>query len=98
MRAGLGAVYGWYERNADLAASVFRDAEYHALTREIILLRFGSHMAAYHEVLGAKLSTKQRAVLRLALSFFTWRTLVRESGLQHDAAVGGMVQAIDCAR
>ncbi len=55
-------------------------------------------MAAYQEVLGAKLSTKQRAVLRLALSFFTWRTLVREGGLRQDAAVGAMVQAIDCAR
>jgi hypothetical protein len=36
--------------------------------------------------------------LRLALSFFTWRTLVRESGLKPDAAVGAMVQAIDCAK
>ena len=54
-------------------------------------------MAAYQEVLGAKLSMKQRAVLRLALSFFTWRTLVRESGLKKGAAVGAMVQAIDAA-
>jgi hypothetical protein len=41
---------------------------------------------------------KQRAVLRLALSFFTWRTLVRESGLKAGAAVEAMVQAIDCAK
>ena len=54
-------------------------------------------MAAYHEVLGAKLSTKQRAMLRLALSFFTWRTLVREGGLKRGAAVGAMVQAIERA-
>jgi hypothetical protein len=53
---------------------------------------------AYHEVLGAKLSTKQRAVLHLALSYFTWRTLVRESGLKQDAAVGAMLQAIDCGQ
>ena len=39
-------------------------------------------MAAYPEVLGEKLSTKQRAMLRLALSFFTWRTLVRDGGLK----------------
>jgi hypothetical protein len=54
-------------------------------------------MAAYQEVLGAKLGTKQRAVLRLALSFFTWRTLVREAGLRQGAAVGAMIRAIDCA-
>ena len=78
LRTGLAAIYGWYERNAELAACVLRDAEYHALTKEIAELRFGPSMAAYHEVLGAKLSAKQRAMLRLALSFFTWRTLVRE--------------------
>ena len=98
LRAGLCAVYGWYERNAELAACVLRDAEYHALTREMIVRRFGPHMASYHDVLGAKLNAKQRAVLRLALSFFTWRTLVRESGLKKDAAVGAMVHAVDCAR
>jgi hypothetical protein len=35
--------------------------------------------------------------LRLALSFFTWRTLVRESGLKQGAAVEAMVRAINCA-
>jgi hypothetical protein len=48
-------------------------------------------------VLGAKLNAKQRALLGLALSFFTWRTLTRENGLKQSAAVGAMVQAIDCA-
>ena len=94
LRVGLRAVYDWYARNADMAACVLRDAEYHALTQEIIALRFGPPMAAYHEVLGVKLSMKQRAVLHLALSFFTWRALVRESGLKQSAAVGAMVQAI----
>jgi AcrR family transcriptional regulator len=98
LRVGLDAVYGWYERNADLAACVLRDAEYHPLTKEIAELRFGPFMAAYQEVLGADLSMTQRTVLRLALSFFTWRTLVRESNLEQDAAVRAMVQAIDCAQ
>jgi AcrR family transcriptional regulator len=96
LRIGLVAIYGWYERNAQLAACVMRDAEYHPLTKEIVALWFGPYMAAYQEVLGAKLSTKQRALLHLALSFFTWRTLVREAGLNQDAAVKAMVQAIDC--
>jgi AcrR family transcriptional regulator len=98
LRVGLSAVYGWYERNAELLACVLRDAEYHPLTKEISELRFGPHMVAYREVLGAKLSTKQRAMLGLALSFFTWRALVREGGLKQGAAVGAMVQAIDCAK
>jgi AcrR family transcriptional regulator len=95
LRTGIAAVYGWYERNADLAACVLRDAEYHTLTREIIELRFGPHVGAWHEVLGAELTAQQRAVLHLALGFFTWRSLVRESGLEQGVAVGVIVQAIE---
>ncbi len=97
VRTGLLALYGWYERNAELTACVLRDAEHHPLTRETSELWMGTHMAAYHEVLGAKLTPKQRAVLHLALSFFTWRSLVREAGLDQDAAVEAMVQAIGYA-
>jgi len=98
LRVGLLAVYGWYERNAELTGCVLRDAECHSLTKEIAELRLGRHMAAVQEVLGARLGTKQRAVLRLALSFFTWRTLVREGGLKRSAAAGAMIQAINCAK
>jgi hypothetical protein len=97
LRTGLLAVYQWYGRNAEMAACVLRDAEYHQLTKEITEMRIAPHMAEYQKVLGAKLSVKQRAVLRLALSFFTWRTLVRKGGLSQGAAVGAMVEAINCA-
>jgi AcrR family transcriptional regulator len=97
LRTGLRAIYDWYERNESLTACVLRDAEHHALTREINALRVGPAVAAYHEVLGAKLNARQRALLSLALSFFTWRTLARESGLKQGAAVAAMVQAIDAA-
>jgi hypothetical protein len=49
-------------------------------------------------VLGAKLNARQRAMLHLALSFFTWRTLVRERGLKQAAAVSAMADAIVSAR
>jgi AcrR family transcriptional regulator len=98
LRVGLLAIYGWYERNAELLTSVLRDAEIHALTKETAALRFGPFMASYQKILGATLNAKQRAVLDLALSFFSWRTLVRESGLKQSAAVETMVQAIECAK
>jgi AcrR family transcriptional regulator len=97
LRTGLSAIYAWYERNETLLACVLRDAEHHALVREISELRFGPAMAAYHEVLGSKLNAKQRALLHLALSYFTWRTLAREAGLKTAAAAKAMVQAIECA-
>ncbi|MGE0037238.1 MAG: TetR/AcrR family transcriptional regulator [Xanthobacteraceae bacterium] len=98
LRTGLAAVYGWYERNADMAGCVLRDAEHHALTKDITEMRMGPHFAAYSEVLGAKLSAKQRAMLQLALSYWTWRTLVHEAGMKQGAAVEAMVEAIEGSR
>jgi AcrR family transcriptional regulator len=98
LRVGLTAIYGWYERNADLAGCVLRDAEYHALTKDIAQERLGPYFADYNEVLGAKLGAKQRTMLQLALSFWTWRTLVQEAGLRPAAAVTAMVDAIDGGR
>ena len=98
LRTGLAAIYAWYQRNASLLACVLRDAEHHALTREISELRFGPFIAAYHEVLGANLSAKQRAMLHLALSYHTWRALVPEAGLETGTAVKAMAQTIACAK
>ena len=97
LRTGLAALYAWYERNADLAGCVLRDAEYHPLTREIADLRFGPLMASYADVLGIKLNSRQRAMLQLALSFFTWRSLVRDGDLKSAAAAKAMARAIEGA-
>ncbi len=97
LRAGLRAVYDWYGRNAERAACVLRDAEVHALTREISQMRMGPYMRAYREVLGAGLGPEKRAMLGLMLGLYTWRSLVPEGGLEQDAAVEVAVQAIECA-
>jgi hypothetical protein len=98
LRTSLAAIYDWYERNASLAGCVLRDAEHHTLTAEIVEIRFGPYMAGYQEVLGAGLSKKQHAVLLLALSFFTWRSLVRDGDLRTPLAAQVMVRAIECAK
>lgn len=98
LRAGLAAVYGWYARNADLAGCVLRDAESHAPVREIVERRMGPVMAAQQAILGVGLTGRQRAMLALALSFFTWRTLTREAGLKQPAAIAAMTGAILGAR
>lgn len=96
LTAGLTEIYAWYERNAQLMACVMRDAEHHAPVREIMTLRYGPSIAAWHEVLGSKLRVKSRAMLHLALGYHAWRALVPEGGLKHAAAVKLMVQAIEC--
>lgn len=94
LKTGLAAIYTWYERNAGLLTCVLRDAEHHALVREVSELRYGPYFSAYHQVLGAKMNARQRALLQLALSFFTWRSLTQDSGLGRAAAVAAMVAAI----
>jgi len=95
LRTGLRPLYDWYARNAGLAGCILRDAEHHALTREMVELRLGPPMRACHEILGAGLAPPQRAVLHLMLGFFAWRSLVRESGLDQDSAVEAAARAIE---
>jgi AcrR family transcriptional regulator len=97
LRAGLGEIYAWYERNAALAACVLRDAEYHALTREIVEFRFGPSIESYHQALGAELGVRPRALLAVAISFFTWRSLTRDGGLTSADAADAMAQAVASA-
>lgn len=79
LRHGLSALYEWYARNEELVACVLRDAEHHALTREIADYRFGPAFETYRRELGAGLSADQRALLAVALDFHAWRALTRET-------------------
>jgi AcrR family transcriptional regulator len=94
LRIGLEDIYAWYARNAQLAGCVLRDAEHHALTREISEMRMGPYLAAWRDVLGQGLDAKQRAMLELALSYHSWRTLVLQAGMDEPSAVAAMVRAI----
>jgi AcrR family transcriptional regulator len=99
LRRALAEIYGWFARNAELAACVLRDAEVDPLTRDIVQMRIGARMEEFRQVLsqGFPPNRKLRAALRLALSFPTWRSLVEEGGLNRDGAVDLMVSAIRCA-
>ena len=72
LRTGLAAIYGWYERNASLAACVLRDAEHHALTKEIAEMRMGPAMADYvdHYVKRTGLDPRPHLDTYLAYNFF----------------------------
>jgi AcrR family transcriptional regulator len=94
LRAGLSALYGWYERNAALTACVLRDAEHHELTRDIAAMRMGPAMALYSQALEEQLSARQRALVPLAMSFFTWRSLTRDGGLATAAAAETMARMV----
>ena len=94
LRKALAALYAWFGRNEAVFAAVLRDAEHHALLREIMNERFGVPLGAIAASLSPGLEEKGRAALHLAMSFHTWRTLVREAGLAPGTAVGLMASAV----
>jgi AcrR family transcriptional regulator len=99
IRRGLTEVYAWYGRNSALAACVLRDAEVHALTREMAQLRIGARMEEFQRALasGFRPSRTLQAALTLALAFNTWRSLVEDSKLSASAAVDLVASAVVCA-
>jgi AcrR family transcriptional regulator len=90
-------IYDWYARNASLLSNVMRDVEHHPMVQEIQKTRALPVIKVWNEVLGAGLSKSKRAMLALALSFHTWRTLAQQAGLSNAAAVEAMVGAIEGA-
>lgn len=72
---GLAQLYAWYERNAGQAACVLRDAEHHALTREIVALRMVPTMARAAALLAEGLSSRAVPLLPVAMDFACWRKL-----------------------
>ncbi len=94
LMTGLDATYAYYERNAQLTASVLRDAEASPLVGEIMALRLGPLFADTIAVLGDGMNERQRALLQVAINYFTWRTLTRDSGLTRGTAVETMTAAL----
>lgn len=94
LRTGLSELYGWYERNAEMAACIMRDAEVLEAVREVSHLRMGPFFAACNEVLGTEMGKRRRAMLRVALSFYTFRTLTRDAGLKPAAAAEAMAKTL----
>jgi AcrR family transcriptional regulator len=90
----LSALYAWYGRNRELMGRVLRDAEHHAATHHTVVTRFGPRLQAISESLASGLDARGTAALQLAMSFYTWRTLVMEAGMTPEAAVELMVGSV----
>jgi len=72
---GLEQIYNWYTRNRQHAACVLRDAEQHALTREMVELRIAPAFRQAREIMGEGLDERSRALLGVALDFPCWQKL-----------------------
>lgn len=94
LTAALTALYAWFARNEDMLAAVLRDAERHALLREISNMRFAVPLGGIAASVSQGLGARGRATLTLALDFHTWRTLTRRASLKPAEAVDLMVRAV----
>jgi AcrR family transcriptional regulator len=97
VRHGLDELYGWFEQNRAMLSCVFRDAEFHPLTREMFELRASPAVGAIRAALAEDVDDRRRLVLLdLALDFHTWRRLAA-GGLTRSEAAEVMTAAIFCA-
>lgn len=94
LTVALTDIYGWYERNARLLSNVMRDVDRHPMVQEIQKNRVAPIRKGWHDVLGEKLDAKQRTMLHIAVSFFTWRTLTQQAGVKQAAAVKMMAEGV----
>ena len=82
-----------------MLASVLRDAEVHEITREMVSRGIGPATAEWSAALAAGWARGRntRAAIDLALNFYTWRSLARESGLSANQAAELMARIVRCA-
>ena len=99
LRVALVEIYAWYERNAGITAAVLRDIEQSDVLREVTELRLGPYFAQWKEALSDNGDdARTTAMLALALSFHTWRTLVLDGALTTAVAAEIMASAVSSTR
>jgi AcrR family transcriptional regulator len=102
VRAALRAFYGWYRETAPMAEKIQRDRGAVPALDALMEQTADARLAQLAETLGVGLRSqgrraqRQRALIRLALDFWTWRRLDRE-GLDDDTAADLMSEAATSA-
>jgi AcrR family transcriptional regulator len=100
--AVLRALYDWYRETQSMAENVERDRGAVAPLDELLAHGSDAGLAEIADALAAgfagrgRAAQRRRAVIGLALDFWTWRRLDRE-GLDDRAAAGAMAEAVACA-
>jgi AcrR family transcriptional regulator len=101
LRRALSEVYAWYGGNEALLTNVLRDTPLDPVLQEnnAFLFRLWEAMrdtiADAFEASGERHEALQAAIA-LALDLQTWRTLVRQQGLDDDRAIELMVGMVRC--
>ena len=102
LRLGLGELYAYWLATEDMTTNVVRDAEVDPVVGEALTRTGGPALAAVRTALldawpATRRTAGLEAALDLALSFRTWQSLVRGSGLSPAAAADLMSRMVGCA-
>ena len=101
LRVALSEVYAYHRGTEPMMANVIRDVQVHPLTREMAEPYF-RHWERIRYVLATGWGVEDEllglllAALGHALDFQTWRSLVRQQGLDDERAVELMVGTVWC--
>jgi hypothetical protein len=101
VRAALRSFYGWYRETEAMAEKIQRDRGAVPALDDLMKQTADARLAQLTEALAGgfrlrgRRAARQRALIRLALDFWTWRRLNRE-GLDDDSAADLMTKAADC--
>jgi AcrR family transcriptional regulator len=102
VRACVRGFYGWYHETAPMAENVQRDRGHLPPLDALMKQTADARLTELSDVLGAGFplrglrAQRQRALIRLALEFWSWRRLHLE-GLDDDAAADLVTDAVACA-
>ena len=86
LRVALGEIYGYYGRTEPMLANLLRDEQTVPALAEIFR-GFHEYLAAVRGMLAAGRADAAAPAIGHALAFTTWRSLVREQGLDAARAV-----------
>jgi AcrR family transcriptional regulator len=99
VRAALRGLYRWYRDTASMAEKIQRDRSAVPALDALMKRTADARLAQLTEALAegfrsrGRRAQRQRALIRLALDFWTWRRLNRE-GLDDDTAADLMTEAV----
>ena len=100
-RHGLRVLYAYWEATEDMTMRVLRDLELNPTVREVNELHWGPALLKVRDALldpwPGRPGKRLGASVDLAMSFRTWQSLVRGSGLSSRAAADLKDDAISCA-
>lgn len=100
----LSEIYSHYARNEQMIANVFRDMYLVESMRSFNVPLVEESFAAMTQILCSAfddrpdLAARRRAIVSVAISFNTWKSLVKTEGLTNEKAADLMVDLVACVR